>query len=248
MITAAKNIFIPDWPAPRNVKAIITQRLGGTSPPPYNSFNLSYSVGDSERNVTNNRLLLEKIIKKSPRWLNQIHGSNVILAETINDSEVEADGSFTRKNNVVCALTVADCVPVLICDNNGTTVAAIHAGWKGIFSGILETTVNLLSISSTNTLVYLGPGIGPKEFEIGPDVHEMICSQPSFKQNEILEHPKNNKWYANLFQIITNRFLAMQIENIYGGNVCTYSNPELYFSNRRDNPTGRMAACIWLEQ
>jgi len=248
VITGAKNIFIPDWPAPRNVKAIITQRLGGTSPPPYNSFNLSYSVGDSERHVTNNRLLLEKIIKKSPRWLKQIHGTNVVLAETINDSQVEADGSFTRKNNVVCALTVADCVPILICDNSGTTVAAIHAGWKGIFGGILETTVNLLSISATNTLVYLGPGIGPKAFEIGPDVYEIIYGQPSFKQNEILEHPKNDKWYANLFQIITNRFLAMQIENIYGGNVCTYSNPELYFSNRRDNPTGRMAACIWLEQ
>ena len=241
------DLIVPEWPAPKKVKAFVTLRGNGCSTSPYDSFNLSLSVGDTDANVKKNREILRKLLPDEPRWLKQVHGTTIVEADTVL-SPLEADASFSRHDNIVCALMIADCIPVLICDKQATVVAAVHAGWRGLLNGILEKSIKGLNIDLSNLLVYLGPAIGAGAFEIGQDVYDKIISQPSFQEGEILKHPKSNKWYADLISIARNRLTAIEVKNIFESKLCTFNNPNSFFSHRRSNPTGRMAACIWLEE
>ena len=246
MKTKTPDLIFPDWPAPKKVKGFVTQRKKGWSKPPYNFFNLSLSVGDNITNVSKNRKLLRQILPNDPCWLDQVHGTKIVKA-TATVSPVEADASFTRQVNTVCALMIADCIPVLVCDRQATFVAAIHAGWRGLLNGILENAVSSFDSPPSNLLVYLGPSIGPTAFEIGPDVFDKIIAQNSFKSNEVAEHPLPNKWFANLAEIAKNRLKAIGVHSVFESGLCTFNNPKSFYSHRRDNPTGRMAACIWLD-
>lgn len=236
----------PNWPAPTNIKAYTTTRIGGFSCTPYDTLNLATHVNDDPINVEKNRILLREFLHlpDEPLWLTQVHGVEVVQAE-LQQPYVVADAAYTREKNIVCAVQTADCLPVLICDRAATCVAAIHAGWKGLAAGIIEETIKTLKILGSDLLVWLGPAIGPQAFEVGEDVYETFITHDS---NAALGFKKidNKKWLANMYLLAKQRLHQLGVQNIYGGEFCTYTDKERFFSYRRDNMTGRMASLIWI--
>jgi len=235
-----------DWPAPSHVKTFISSRKGGVSEAPFNGFNLGDHVGDDPLAVNANRALLSQFLPQAPIWLQQVHGIEVVEAREENVGAA-ADASYSQQSGQVCTVLTADCLPVLFCDQQGTQVAAAHAGWRGLLDGILEVTVNTFSDRSS-LMAYLGPAIGPNAFEVGPEVKEAFCRKD--KEFICAFKPSQNpeKWMANLYQLARMTLAAQGVEHVYGGEACTYSEASEYFSYRRDGQTGRMASCIWLEK
>jgi len=236
--------IVPDWPAPTNVKAFITTRAGGTSQGPYASFNLGLRTDDDARAVAANRDRLRAIVPQEPKWLRQVHGNAVVEADPLADSP-EADAAVARRPETVCVVLVADCVPVLLADQAGTTVAIAHAGWRGLASGVIENTVGRMALSPGQLLAYLGPGIGPRAFEVGADVRDAFLARDPRAQAAFTPHAPG-KWLADLFLLARQRLNGIGITNVYGGGECTYSNPLRFYSYRRERITGRMAALIWM--
>ncbi len=238
------GFIIPDWPAPVHVKALQTTRAGGVSTGKYASLNLGDHVKDDPLHVAHNRQLLSPMLPSEPVWLQQVHGVRVIDAGTSSCLET-ADASFTTRKDVVCVTMTADCLPVLLCDEAGTAVAAIHAGWRSLCDGVIEATVKTMPVEARKLMAWLGPAIGPDAFEIGSEVREQFIAQDA--QAETAFRPHGEKWLGDLYAIARQRLQALGIEHIYGGGRCTYSEPESFFSFRRDGDTGRMATLIWLE-
>jgi polyphenol oxidase len=236
--------IVPDWPAPAKVKAVVTTRAGGTSHGPYATFNLGLRTGDDPQTVATNRALLRRALPGDPKWLKQVHGTNVVEADELRQVP-SADASIARRAGTVCAVTVADCVPVFLCDTIGTAVAVVHAGWRGLSRGLVETTVRDLRIEPGELIAYLGPGIGPRGFEVGPDVREAFLKHDRIAEAAFVQHVPG-KWYADLFELVRQRLQRAGIASIHGGGMCTYSDTARFFSYRRDRTTGRMAALIWL--
>lgn len=238
------EFIIPDWPAPVHVKALQTTRAGGVSTGKYASLNLGDHVKDDPLHVAHNRQLLSPMLPSEPVWLQQVHGVRVIDAGTSSCLET-ADASFTTRKDVVCVTMTADCLPVLLCDEAGTAVAAIHAGWRSLCDGVIEATVKTMPVEAGQLMAWLGPAIGPDAFEIGGEVREQFIAQDA--QAETAFRPHGEKWLGDLYAIARQRLQALGIEHIYGGGRCTYSEPDTFFSFRRDGDTGRMATLIWLE-
>ena len=179
-----------------------------------------------------------------PIWLNQVHGIEAVQADTAQRS-VTADAAYTRQPNTVCTILTADCLPLLICDKNATCVAAIHAGWKGLAAGVIEATLKNIGIPGENLLVWLGPAIGPNVFEVGDEVRkQFIAHDPAAKQ--AFKINENNRWLADIYLLAKQRLAHYHVNEIYGGDFCTYSDKEFFFSYRRDHQTGRMASLIWI--
>ncbi len=237
------DLIIPDWPAPSTVHAIQTTRQGGFSNAPFKSLNLAAHVQDHPITVVKNRQLLNQFIPSEPVWLNQVHGINVIDAG-LSACVQDADASFTTQTNVVCVTMTADCLPVLLCDKQGTAVAAIHAGWRSLCDGVIEHTVRAMGVEAKDLLAWLGPAIGPDAFEVGSEVRQAFIEKDANATKAFQPHA--DKWLANLYLIATQRLNNVGVKAIYGGGDCTYSSPERYFSFRRDGITGRMATMIWL--
>ena len=206
--------------------------------------NLGWAVGDDSTNVTENRRRLEAVLPSAPRWLHQVHGTQVVSAEHVAEP-VEADASVATSADTVCVIMVADCVPVLLCDRDGQVVAAAHAGWRGLCAGVLENTVAAMGLPGSNLLAYLGPGIGPTVFEVGEEVRTAFVERDRQAANCFQAH-REGKWLANLFMLARQRLRAAGVAACYGGTDCTYSDPARFFSHRRDKVSGRMAALIWL--
>lgn len=242
------NFIQPNWPAPSNVKALQTTRTGGVSKDAYASLNLGAHVNDDPIAVAANRQLLSAYLPSEPVWVNQVHGVTVIDAATSSCLE-NADASFTTKPNVVCVTMTADCLPVLLCDKNGTVVAAVHAGWRGLCDGVIEAAVAKMQVPPTEILVWLGPAIGPNAFEVGEDVREQFISKDA--NAALAFKPHGDKWLCNMYLIARQRLHAVGVTEIYGASVnenfCTYTDESRFFSFRRDNVTGRMASMIWLQ-
>lgn len=238
------HLIFPDWPAPLNVKAIQTTRLGGVSVAPYDSFNLGAHVQDDALSVARNRQLLSQYLPSEPVWLNQVHGVEVVDAAQCA-CITNADASFTHQKNVVCVTMTADCLPVLLCDTQGTVVASIHAGWRSLCDGVIEVTIQNMQINPENLMAWLGPAIGPKAFEVGSEVRAAFIAKDA--QSEIAFTPQSDKWLGDLYLIAKQRLANSGINAVYGGGECTYSRSERYFSFRRDGVTGRMASLIWLD-
>jgi polyphenol oxidase len=234
----------PDWPAPARVKAFVTTRNGGVSNGPYGSLNLGTRVGDDVDAVKENRTRVRACLPEEPRWLHQVHGTHVVQAEEVSGN-VEADGTFTRTANVVCAIQIADCLPVLFCDRDGTCAAAAHAGWRGLSAGVLEQTMAALGVPPSRLIAWLGPAIGPHGFEVGADVLDAFA--PSDPTHSAFTSVRAGKWMADLFTLARQRLAAAGLGAIFGGDLCTFSHPARFFSHRRDGITGRQAAFIWLE-
>ncbi len=244
--------IIPDWPAPVRVRALMTTRAGGVSRPPYDGFNLATHVGDDPAAVAENRGLLRAHLPAEPLWLTQVHGTTV--AEVGHDAAgVVADAAVARSAGQVCAVLTADCLPVLLCDERGSVVAAAHAGWRGLLAGVLEETVRSMGIGSARILAWLGPAIGPDAFEVGEEVRQAFIEQhplaaTAFRPalpGTLDELPR--KWLADLYALARIRLAGAGVERVHGGVGCTYRDADRFYSYRRDGRTGRMAALIWRE-
>jgi YfiH family protein len=239
--------IVPDWPAPRNVGAFITTRAGGVSEGPYASLNLGLSTGEDESAVRANRAIVRDALPDDPRWLHQIHGARVLPAAQVSDRP-QADASYTGEPRIVCAIQIADCMPVLLTDTAGSVVAAAHAGWRGLASGVLENTIAKMvqtGARAPDLLAYLGPAIGPDAFEVGDDVYEAF-TQVSRDASAAFKRKADGKWLCDLFMLARASLERSGVTRIYGGGLCTYSDPQRFYSYRRDKTTGRMAAFIWL--
>ena len=243
--------IIPDWPAPAHVKALFTTRNGGVScgeNDVYASLNLGAHVNDDIAHVTRNRALLRRHLPNEPKWLKQVHGTLPVWIDHAEAVTPEGDAVLSRKSGTVCAVMVADCLPVFLCDAAGTTVGIVHAGWRGLAGGIIEQSIAAMQVDQRKLMAWLGPAIGPDHFEVGEDVydtfvrHDAHAAQAFAPRNS--QHEK--KWLADIFLLARQRLVSAGITEIYGGGVCTYSDPARFFSYRRDGETGRMAALIWL--
>ena len=239
------QLIYPDWPLRDKVKAFTTTRIEGNSRDPYNELNLALHVGDDQRNVIKNRLIVEEHLSKNveTKWLKQTHSTIVVDATRIDTDVVEADASFTTSKNIACAVLTADCLPLLFSDHNGECIGATHAGWRGLVDGVIENTINAMSQYIKPTHVWLGPAIGPSAFEVGGDVfEEYIKRNASFESCFKVKKP--GRWNLDIYQAAKIVLEAADICNIYGGSYCTYSDEDRFFSYRRNSVTGRMATII----
>lgn len=234
----------PEWPAPSAVRAASTLRRGGVSTGSYQSLNLGAHVGDEPRRVVENRRRLRGTLKLpgEPVWLNRVHGNAVIRAEA--SSERNADAAFTDRPGVVCAVMTADCLPILLCSEDGDRVAAAHAGWKGLAAGVIEAAVK--SLGTDRLMAWLGPAIGPETFEVGREVRETFVGKRTAFAAAFREKG-DGKWLADLYRLARIVLNDIGVSAIYGGGYCTFSNADDFFSYRRDRVTGRMATLIWRE-
>ena len=262
MIPLSQTIIQADWDAPDNIRTLITTRMGGYSNPPYKSFNLAMHVGDDPQTVEQNRNRLGERLPSEPKWLNQIHSSRIIDAADI-EPQPDADGSITTQKNTVSVVMTADCLPALICNRQGSAVAALHAGWRGLLEGILEQGAEqLLKLSACQkdeVLVWLGPAIGPNYFEVGEDVRQAFLARARNKGGyhyELIDQcfseqtktsDGQNKYLADIYQLARVRLSAIGVDNVSGGHYCTYSEADKFYSYRRDGVTGRMANMIWID-
>ena len=240
-----EHLIIPDWPAPFNVKALQTTRAGGISSAPYDSFNLGDHVGDAPLAVERNRMLLNRLLPSEPVWLNQMHGTVVADADRASCLP-QADACIARHRASVCVVMTADCLPILLCDTQGSVVAVAHAGWKGLAAGVIEATVKSMDVAPENITAWLGPAISQDAFEVGDEVRAAFAAiQPQASSAFIPS--KSGKWFADLYALARLRLNALGITRIYGGGSCTFRERDRYFSYRRDGATGRMGTFIWLE-
>lgn len=241
------GFLMPDWPAPSNVHALVTLRTGGYSMGPYTSFNLAAHTGDDPETVSKNRELLRTCFRlpSEPVWLQQVHGNRMIGADS-DTGCTEADGSWTRVPGMVCAVMTADCLPVLICNQKGSMVAAAHAGWRGLHRGIVTNAVSMFKSDPAELIVWLGPAIGPQAFEVGAEVVRSFTesnpgNESAFKKTD------DRHWLCDLYALARLELASLGVTTVYGGNQCTYTDELRFYSYRRDSVTGRMASIIWLE-
>jgi polyphenol oxidase len=207
--------------------------------------NLGLRTGDDDAAVRANRRRLREMVPQEPAWVRQVHGSQVILADDA-PADIEADGSVARRAGTVCAVLVADCMPVLMCTRTGTCIGIAHAGWRGLSSGVLENTLHAMNAPPQDIIAWLGPAIGPDAFEVGADVRDAFVATDPDAAAAFRPGPKG-KWFADLFTLARRRLTQCGVADIYGGGLCTFRDPERFYSYRRDKVTGRMAALIWME-
>lgn len=248
--------FTPDWPAAANVGSLVTTRHGGVSPAPYASLNLGDHVGDDAANVAANRALLRAVLPAEPAWLQQVHGITVVDAASVAPGSVPvADASFSRTPGAVCAVMTADCLPVLLADRAGTVVGAAHAGWRGLANGVLESTVDAMRAAGAGELTaWLGPAIGPYQFEVGHDVPQAFLKHTH--NDTDVRHVeaafsvipgKPDKRLADIYALARHRLHRAGVARVSGGEFCTVSNSGRFYSFRRDGVTGRQATLIWIK-
>jgi YfiH family protein len=251
-MSGAKHWLTPDWPAPANVYAATTLRSGGASCGVYGSLNPAMHVGDEVELVKQNRRTIIDFLDlpSDPVWLDQVHGNRAVQALKY-ESLQQADASFTDEAGVVCAVMTADCLPLLVCSTDGSRVAAIHAGWRGLLAGVIGNTLSAMQSPSLSQgrvvqdcLVWLGPAIGPDCFEVGSEVREAFLDkaeafETAFKQQN------NGQWLADIYRLARIDLAMLGLDKVYGGGFCTVTDHERFYSYRRDKETGRMATLIW---
>ena len=237
--------IVPDWPAPPGVRSLITTRNGGVSAGAYGSFNLGLRTGDDEAAVHANRQLLRAWLPQEPKWLRQVHGAKVVVADGLAGLP-EADASIARNAGTICAVMIADCMPVLLCDRSGSVVGIAHAGWRGLSSGVIENAVRETAVAPRELLAWLGPAIGPDAFEVGSEVREAFLNADPAAA-EAFKPYRAGKWLADLFRLARQRLARCGVQQVFGGGLCTHRDAARFYSYRRDPVTGRMAALIWLD-
>jgi YfiH family protein len=245
MPSGYKHWLTPDWPAPANIHAATTLRTGGVSGGAYAGLNPAMHVGDDAELVKQNRQIIKELLALpgDPVWLEQIHSNRAVPA-VASEPLQQADASYTAESGVVCAVLTADCLPLLVCSADGSEVAAIHAGWRGLLAGVIGNTVS--AIRNSDLFVWLGPAIGPDCFEVGAEVRNAFLEKSAafmtaFKQQD------NGKWLADIYQLARIDLAMLGIDKVYGGGFCTVTEQERFYSYRRDKQTGRMATLIWRE-
>jgi YfiH family protein len=251
VIVATDSVVTPEWPAPARVRALATtRRLPGNSQPPFDAFNLGLRSGEDEATVRANRALLERAfaLPSPPRWLRQVHGDRVLrMTEEVPDGEPQADAAFTSESGVVLAIQTADCVPILLCAEDGTQIAAIHAGWRGLCAGVIETCVRRLSTLPSRLLVWLGPAIGPRSYEVGGEVREAFLGHDA-RAEAAFAPARPGHWHCDLYTLARQRLAALGVTRIHGSGFDTFADARFYSYRRDGVRSGRMASLIWLEK
>ena len=239
--------LVPEWPVPTWVRACTTTRSGGVSEGSYASLNLAEHVGDDPARVTENRRRLLEVspLPAAPLWLRQVHGVTVVDAATVR-AGCQADASFVTHPGIACVVLTADCLPLLLCDSGGTRVAAVHAGWRGLLGGIIENCVRCLDCPGSRLFAWLGPAIGSKAFEVGDEVRDAFIAEDP-QAAAAFGPSSEGKWLADIYELAKQRLARVHVTRVFGGNWCTVSDSERFYSYRRDGVTGRMASLIWLE-
>jgi YfiH family protein len=240
--------IVPRWPAPAGVHALCTTRTGGVSTGPWKSLNLGLNSGDDASAVRKNRALLSACLPAEPYWLRQQHGVTVFrhgrMGGTPVQAETAADAQVAGEPRQVCVVLSADCLPVLMCNRSGTRVAAAHAGWRGLAAGILENTVQALKTPPDQLMAWLGPAIGPRVYEVGDEVRSAFISTD--EAAAACFGKTCTGWLLDMYAMARHRLNRSGVSDVSGGDFCTYSEPERFFSYRRDGVTGRMASLVWL--
>jgi polyphenol oxidase len=247
----APPLLAVDWPAPAGVGACMSTRAGGVSVGPYASLNLGDHMGDAPAAVAENRRRFARALGAEPVWLRQVHGARVVDAAAVAPGEVpQADGAWTDRPGVACAVLVADCLPVLLAARNGQAVGAAHAGWRGLAAGVVEHTLAAVASAATcepqDVIAWLGPCIGPQQFEVGSDVLEAFTGAPTQCFVPSAAREGRARWLADLPGLARDRLQRAGVRNISGDRWCTVDGASDFFSFRRDGITGRLAAAVWL--
>lgn len=235
--------LLANWPAPNRICGLTTSRYPGFSSPPFNENNLGLHVGDQECHVIANREALKKslALPSHPQWLSQIHSTKAVVIE--EDESREADAAITRSKDTVLAIMTADCLPILLCNKEGTEIAAIHAGWRGLVNGVVENTLNKMLSSPAQLMAWIGPAICQSCFEVGIEVKEHYENRYDFAASAF--KPQHNKWLANLPLLAEKILNNSGVLDVYQSNACTFEQKSDFFSYRRESQTGRIATLIW---
>jgi polyphenol oxidase len=248
LTASAPEVLRPEWRAPRKVRAAFTLRAGGVSAAPFDSLNLGAHVGDAADAVAENRRRVREGLNlpEEPAWLEQVHGTRVADLEAPGETGATADAVITRRAGKVCAVQIADCMPVLFAARDGSAVGVAHAGWRGLAAGVLEATVARLGVAAGGLIAWLGPAISARHFEVGVEVRAAFLdadrgAAAAFTQNE------RGRWQCDLAALARRRLAALGVLEVSGGTWCTYTDRARFFSFRRDGRCGRMAALIWLD-
>jgi polyphenol oxidase len=251
-------LITPHWPVPDNIRAAMTTRLGGVSVAPFDSLNLGYSTVDDRSKVMKNERLVAAAMgvdASNIRWLHQVHGNVVHHAEALPTNEplgsttIQGDAIVSRTKGILCGVKIADCMPVLFAADDASVVAAAHAGWRGLSSGVLENTIATMDVASSRVVAWLGPCIGANSFEIGEEVRAAFLDASSVASKATIEKafkPSENdgKYLCDLVAIARERLRVAGVTRVAVDGACTYVERERFFSHRREKTTGRMAAFV----
>lgn len=265
-----------DWPAPAHVRTLCTTRGGGVSQGAWGlsdgrpgGLNLGLHVGDNPSHVQVNRARVQARVGRAILWMEQVHGTQVCDADDGMAERVDAEGGAvsqrvgwpsdrhvpmadaaisSRADRALCIMT-ADCLPVLFSDRQGRCIGAAHAGWRGLLDGVLEATVQAMRArmgAGAPLLAWLGPVIGPQAFEVGDEVRAAFVAQDHVAAAAFKPASHPGKWFGDLEWLARQRLAACGDLSVYGGGLCTVSDPDRFYSHRRDRVSGRMASLVWL--
>lgn len=231
------------WAAPKNITALSTTRFSGFSHAPYDSNNLGLGIGDNDQHVLQNRLQVTELLSLpgEPQWLRQTHSTNCVVVE--EDANRDADAAITRSKKHPLAILTADCLPIMLCDIQGTELAAIHAGWRGLVGGIIENTLAKMHSKPSNLLAWIGPAICKKCYEVGDEVYESFAKKHPLTKEAF--KPIDSKWLANLSLIAEMVLHAQGINSVYQSELCTFESENELYSYRKHSQTGRIGTLIW---
>ncbi|MFT4561569.1 MAG: YfiH family protein [Gammaproteobacteria bacterium] len=243
------KVIAPELAFARTVRAFTTTRVGGASCGKFTGLNLATHVGDLVASVSENRRLVENTqnLPATPRWLNQVHGTRIVNAHEIRRSDIpNADGSYTDKAGVVCAIMSADCLPIVIADSFGQEVATLHAGWKGLLEGVVPAAIDRFRASAAHLSAWIGPGISVDAYAVKRNFRDWFVSkneayEPAFRQ-------EFGVWHADLYLLAQTQLRDLGVATVSRYQGCTYGEPTQFFSYRRDGVTGRMATLAWIEE
>ena len=246
-MTLPREWLVPDWDAPPRVRAFVTTRAGGVSGGEYASMNLGSRGGDDPANVARNRLIVREQLPSMPRWMAQVHGTDVADLDTLGDSVVAtADAAVASQPGKVAVVLTADCMPLFFTDDAGTRVGVAHAGWRGMAAGVIENTVEAMGIAPERLMAWMGPAIGPRAFEVGPEVREAFVNADPDADRAFRSH-KPGKHMADLYTLARQRLARAGVSRVSGGGYCTHTDSARFFSYRRAKTTGHMGSFIWIE-
>lgn len=240
------QILKANWPAPSTITAFTSQRFGGVSLAPYDSLNLGLHVGDLQQQVLDNRQRLQQQFQlpDPPHWLVQTHSTRCVRIES--DNNRQADAAVTSRPGNVLAIMTADCLPILLCNETATEIAAIHAGWRGLVYGVIEETLAKMQSPPEQIMAWIGPAICASCYEVGDNVRDEACKRYSFASNRF--QARQGQWLANLPALAQEVMQQLGILAVYQSNACTFEEKNNYFSYRREAQTGRIASLIWINQ
>ena len=239
--------IVPDWPAPRAVRAFVTTRAGGVSEGEYASMNLGAGGGDEAGRVRRNREIVRAHLPGDPAWLAQVHGTAVADLDRLDpEARPRADAAVTSTPGRVAVVLTADCLPLLLCDRGGRRVGVAHAGWRGLAAGVVEGAVRAMGVAPGELVAWMGPAIGPHAFEVGGEVREAFVAADPAAAHAFAPHAPG-KFLADLYRLAAQRLARAGVREVHGGGFCTWTERTRFFSYRREKASGRMGTFVWME-